>query len=358
MVTFAQNHETMSENTSQKDEEIDLGQLFNLIGKGIGKVGGLFTNIFILVQNLFLQILFFFVNHSLKFAIAIISGAIIGFIFDYSKDTEYEGTMVVAPNFGSGQQLYENVAYYNSLTEQGDTMKLAEVFGISSTAAANLASFEIAPIVNENQILSTFDDYLTKLDSVTAQSFEFETYKENFFPYNYSRHTITVMSKRRDVFGLLGDSIIGGVINNPYYKKQQDAELAIIEQTASFYERTLQEVDTLREIYLKTMMLEASKENSQGTNINLAESTPVQTKELSLFSKEEAVNKGVASLERLKVRNSEIIDVISELPSVGFVKNKIWDRSTLRFAFMAFIGLFLFLVWMEMKTVFRNLEKK
>ena len=339
----------MSENTTPKDEEIDLGQLFTLIGKGFAKIGNLVTGIFNFAWRVVFSIIKFFVSNALKFAIAIVLGAIVGFVVDYNKEPEYEGTMVVDPNFGSGQQLYENVAYYNSLTEQGDTLKLAEVFGISLTVASELKSFEIEPIVNENQILSTFDDYLTQLDSVTAESFEFETYKENFFPYNYSRHTITVVSTQRDVFGVLGDSIIGGVINNPYYKKQQDAEFAIIAQTAAFYERTLTEVDTLRKVYLETMMLEAKKENSQGTNISLAESAPVQTKELSLFGKEDAVNKGVAELRRLEVRNSEIIDVVSELPSVGFEKHHILDRSIFRFSVVAFIVLFLFLVWMEVK---------
>ncbi len=339
----------MSDNTSQKDEEIDLGQLFNLIGKGFGKIGSLITWIFKLGWNVIITVLSFFVKHALKLGIAIVLGGVIGYVVDYNKEPQYEGRMVVEPNFGSGQQLYENVAYYNSLTEQGDTLKLAEVFGIPTWMAADLASFEIEPIVNENQILSTFDDYLRKLDSVTAESFEFETYKENFFQYNYTRHTITVVSKQRDVFATLGDSIIKGVTNNPYYKRQQDAEFAIIAQTEAFYKSTLQEVDTLRKVYMETMKLVAKKPNSQGTNINMAESNSVQTKELSLFEKETSINNGVAALKRSAVRNAEIIDVISKLPTVGFEKNDVIDRYVLRFSVVAFVLLFLGLVGIELK---------
>ena len=342
----------MSENTSQqKDEEIDLGQLFNLIGKGFQKIGAFITGILNFGGRVMRAILIFFVTNSLKLAIAIVVGAIVGFAIDSTREPVYEGSMVVKPNFGSGQQLYENVAYYNSLMEQSDTIKLAEVFGISTEMAKDLTGFEIQPIVNENHILSTFDDYLRQLDSVTAESFQFETYRENFFPYNYSRHTLTITSKHREVFGLLGDSIIGGVVNNPYYKKQQDAEFAIIAHTNEFYTRTLNEIDTLRKVYIETMMIEAKKENSQGTNINLAESTtPVQTKELSLFNKENEVNKGFVELERLKVRNSEIIDVISKLPSVGFEKNQIIDKVALRFSILFFLITLFWLIGVQIKA--------
>ncbi|MFT4754371.1 MAG: hypothetical protein ACI9GM_000967 [Salibacteraceae bacterium] len=350
-----QNYKTMSKNTSPStDDEIDLGQLFNLIGKGFGKIVGLITGIFNFGWNTILHILLFFVKHAWKFSVAIVVGAVIGFIIDYKGDPEYEGTMVVEPNFGSGQQLYENIAYYNSLTEQGDTVKLGEVFGITPQVAAYLVSFEIEAIVNENQILSTYDDYLRKLDSVTALSFEFETYKDNFFPYNYSRHSISVISKKRDIFTSLGDSIIGGVINNPYYKRKQDAEFAIIDQTKAFYDATLQDVDTLRKVYLQTMMLQAKKANSQGTTISLAENQPAQTKELSLFETEAAINSGITDLKRSEVSNAKIIDVISELPSVGFKKDRILDKSSFRFSVMAFIGLLVFLTWMELAPVLRK----
>jgi len=346
----------MSDNTSHKDEEIDLGQLFGLIGKGVSNFFGFFKSLIIGFFNQCINVFLFFRKHFMKFVIAGSIGLLIGLIVDYSKRSVYSATMEVRPNMQSGRSLYKNINYYNELAEQNDSVMLSQIFNISESQAAELISFSIDPIVNENQILSTYDEFLASIDSATAANFEFEEYKANFFQYDYKRHIITVESFQNDVFSLLGGPIINEISNNEFYKDQQDAEFSIIEQDSMFLERSLSEIDTLRKVYLDVMRLEAEKESPQGTNINMGE-TQETTKEVDLFAKEEVVNRAFGKLKRDRVRYKEIVSVISKFEAIGAEKVTVTKRNSVRISALAIILTLLALIGIEINKYLGRIEK-
>lgn len=333
----------MSEKTSHSEKEIDLGQLFGLIGKGFSNVIKFFGSVVNGSIQLLISILLFFKSHLIKFAVAGFVGLVMGLFIDLLKEPVYSATMEVRPNMQSGRSLYKNIAYYNELAEQNDSIMLSEIFKISLKQAATLRSFEITPIVNENQILSTYDEFLNSIDSVTAANMEFEDYKNNFFFYDYQRHIIKVESSINNIFSLLGDPLILEISNNDFYKIQQDAEFAILAQDSLYLTKSLDEVDTLRSVYLEVMTLEAKKNNSQGTNINMAGSSETSN-EVDLFLKEDDINKGFAQIKRDRVRNKEIVSVISRFEKIGAEKMTISKRNSVRFAGVGVLLMFLFLI--------------
>ena len=339
----------MSEKTSPSEEEIDLGQLFTLIGRGFSKIGNAVTGLFNMLLQGFIAIILFFKQHFLKFVIAGAVGLIVGLVVDIAKDPVYSATMEVRPNMQSGRSLYKNIAYYNELADQNDSVMLAEIFKITLSQAVTLKSFDITPIVNENQILSRYDEFLSSIDSVTAANMNFEEYKNNFFFYDYKRHIITVESSINNVFSLLGDPLIHEISNNEFYKIQQDAEFAILAQDSLFLSKSLKKVDTLRKVYMEVMTLEARKESSQGTNINMAGAQET-SKEVDLFAKEDAINKGFSQIKRERVRNKEIVSVISKFEKIGAEKITVAKRNSVRFAAVGILLMFLFLVGRKLDT--------
>jgi hypothetical protein len=346
----------MSEKTSRSEEEIDLGQLFVIIGKGFGNVSKFLGSILSGTLQLLVSILLFFKEHLLKFAIAGFVGLVMGLFIDLLKEPVYSATMEVRPNMQSGRSLYKNIAYYNELAEQKDSVMLAEIFKISLKKASTLRSFEITPIVNENQILSTYDEFLNSIDSVTAANMEFEDYKNNFFFYDYQRHIIKVESSINNIFSLLGDPLIFEISNNEFYKIQQDAEFAILAQDSLFLSKSLNEVDTLRKVYMEVMTLEAKKENSQGTNINMA-GTSESSNEVDLFLKENEINNGFSQIKRDKVRNKEIVSVISKFEKIGAEKISVSKRNSVRGAGLAVLMVFLVLIGIEFNGFLDKVKK-
>ena len=326
----------MSEKTSHSEEEIDLGQLFGLIGKGFNKLGDLITNFFRFGLNIIVQILQFFVKHTLKFGIAIFIGAVIGFGVDYSGEPEYEASMVVRPNYSSGRQLYKNIAYYDELVKQKNFTLLSTTFGISEEQAQTLVSFKIEPVINDNYMLSTYDEFLSSIDSTVALNFEYESYTENFKDYSFSEHEIVVISSSNTIFTKLESTIVQGIVSNVYFEKLELAEKLILERNENYLVYSLQNVDTLRQVYQEVLLAEAKKKNSQGTNINMASNTK-ESKELELFQEEVRINNDLDVIKRTRVKNVEILNVISSFQKVGFIKNEIQDS----WAVILSIGLFL-----------------
>ncbi|MGB1004608.1 MAG: hypothetical protein ACPGVC_10270 [Salibacteraceae bacterium] len=344
----------MSENTSQnKEEEIDLGQLFTLVGKGFSKIVVFIQSIIDFVLKMLIGILLFFKRHFIKFVIAAIVGVVMGWIIDKAKDPEFEATMVVKPNYESGRQLYKNIAFYDELIQQENFELLAQTFNISLEEAQTLVSFEIEPVINENYMLSTYDEFLSSIDSNVALNFQYQSYTDNFKDYSFSEHEIKVTSTVNNVFVKLEEVIVSGVKSNVFFQKLEESERLILARNKAYLQATLNEVDTLRKVYTDVLIKESEKETSQGTNISMAASEE-STKELSLFAQENKINEEKNMLTRSEVRNIEIINVISNFQKIGFRKSGLTERWTVRIPLIFTLLLLFGLVFKELNSQVLN----
>ena len=336
----------MSDNTSHKDEEIDLGQLLNFLVRLVKSMVNAFGNVFKRVTEVIFLIFLFFKRHFIKFAIVGVVGAILGGIFDYTKDPEYEATMVVKPNYNSSRQLYKNVAYYDELVRQQRYDLLQKNFKISEEEAKSLVSFEIEPVINENHLLSTYDEFLASIDSNLARNFDYDNYKENFPDYWFAQHEIVVVSIQSDVFLKLEPAIVSGIVNNEYFMKLEAEEKKILDRNEEYLMASLEEVDTLRKIYQEVLIIEAKKEVSKGTSINMA-TTSESTKEIDLFSEEVRINSGIDKLKRTRIEKSEILNVVSDFQDVGFEKKSVLTRNSFKLFVVSEILIFLVLLFLD-----------
>jgi hypothetical protein len=340
--------------TPSSNPEIDLGQLFRLIEKLFLRFFGLFGALFSWGKDLFLQVLNFFIQNLKTIGLFFIIFFAIGVGIDYSRPTLYYASMEVRPNMGSGRSLYKNIAYYNALTKQQDYEKLAEVFKISLLEASSLKSFEIEPIVKPETMITMYDNLFRGLDSLTAINLDFDAYEENFSPFNYSRHVIRVEGTNKKVFALLGDDMIKEIEDNEFYRKQQIAEFEVLDRNKKYYEESQKKVDNLRKIYLEALMIEAKKENAQGTSINMGTQSERETKELDLFGKENEINAGLSSIIRERVRNSEVVSVISEFEEIG---SKVSSLKRKMSFLLGILGMVLGLMFSVFRLVKLNVQK-
>jgi hypothetical protein len=116
--------------TTSQEQEIDLSQ----IGKSISKV---FQNII----NKFFDLLFFIQKKIIIVAVLFILGVGLGFFLD--KEPNYTNDIVVIPNFGSNEYLYEKVNLISLKLKEKD-----EAFfkGIGISNIKDFNSIEILPI--------------------------------------------------------------------------------------------------------------------------------------------------------------------------------------------------------------------
>ena len=193
----------MAENQSPKgtssSDEIDLGQLFQMIGNGFKKLFNFIGNIFKGIFHGLILFLIFIQKHFIKFVIAGIIGIALGVYLDLQKETKYISTMVVEPNFNSVQQLYNNINFYNELAEGNDSIALAETFNISVNDASHIKKFEVESYSDENQKIQLFDRFVRSLDSTTQKAIDIENYLKNFNSFDARFHNISIVATNNNV---------------------------------------------------------------------------------------------------------------------------------------------------------------
>ncbi len=308
------------------NEEVDLGNLFKVIGKGFQNLFSAISQFLKTTFHYFILFLLFLRNNALKLGIAMFIGAALGLYLDLTQPKQYSSTMIVEPNFKSAQQLYKNINFYHELVKQKDSNLLAQTLKISVSEAAKLKGFYIEPIKNENEKYQFFNDFVQEVDTTTVRNIDIKEFKKGFTDYNYSYHQIKVKSLSNTIFEKLSLPIISSIENNPYYKYQKKINDENLHQNEKVLLKSLQEVDTLRKIYNEVLITEANKEVSS-TNITLAQGVN-KTNEIQLFKESLELNEELIDNNKEKAETTEILNVVSTFSKVGVKESDILKKKT------------------------------
>ncbi|KPM30952.1 Hypothetical protein I595_2931 [Croceitalea dokdonensis DOKDO 023] len=330
------------------NDEIDLGQLFQLIGRGVQKISNFFAAI---IKSLFaglIAILLFIQNNALVLIISAILGAAAGYILDNILPEKYISKMVVEPNFNSVQQLYNNIDFYNDLADAKDSIALSNALSISVTRAAEIKEIFVESYSDENQKIKLFDDFIRELDSTTVSALDYQSYLENFNSMDARFHQISVVSTDNTVAKKIQPAIVSSISVNSYFKLQKQISDSNLDLQERIYLQQLQEIDSLQKLY-KTVLVKEAEKPMQGTNINLAENGESQNKELALVQERDVLKNRLVQLNQERANKSEIINIISDFPSRGVKLKGFWNR------YVYFLPVFL-VVGMIFLLLVRNLN--
>ncbi|MFT4833201.1 MAG: hypothetical protein ACI815_002866 [Psychroserpens sp.] len=344
-------------NNNSSSEEVDLGQLFQLIGNGFRKFFKFISDIFKGIFNIIIHFLLFIQKHFLKFAIAGIVGLAIGVYLDMIKEPKYISTMVVEPNFNSVQQLYNNVNFYNELAEAEDSTALAEALDINRAEAGHIREFMVESYSDENQKVQLFDKFVRSLDTTTQKAIDMEKYLLNFNSFDARFHTISVKATNNTVAKKIQPSIINSISRNDYFNLQKSISDINIELQDSLYKKQINEIDSLQLLYKRVMVKEADKP-MQGTSISLGDNGGNENKELALINKMEELKNSLVKLNEERANKSSILNVISAFPRRGVEVKGIWNSYKFWIP-VGFIGLTLLVLGMlDLNTYLKNYKKE
>ena len=300
---------------SNNEEEVDLGSLFVIIGKGFSNFFNFIGNIFKGIFHFFISILIFLKENSFKIGIAAIIGFAVGIFLEVKSSDTYSSDMLVQPNYKSVSQLYNNINYYNDLVEQKDTLGIQNTFNLDKETAASLKEFSIEPIANENDIINAYNDFVLEVDTATVSSYTFEDFKASFKDLDYKTHEINVIAEKNDVFNKLDEIIISSVVKNKYFSRVKELTNENLNRTDSLLRQNLGQVDSLRKVYMQVMIEEAKKQ-SNGTSIDLG-GEKRSTKELELFATKGDLNLELIDVVIDKSEKYEVVNVISNFQPKG-----------------------------------------
>jgi len=301
-------------------DEIDLGQLFRIIGLGFQKFFNFIGNIFKGLFHLLILFILLVQKHFIILTVVVVVGVAGGFFLDnYSTEKNYISKMVVEPNFHSARQLYNNIDFYNDLAETQDSTTLATALNITEHEALSIKEIFVDSFEDENQKIVVFDDFIKTLDSTTIKTIEidFDDYLKNFIELDNRFHQISVVSTDDKVAKKIQPAIISSISDNDYFRLQKEVAHKNIALQESIYNKQLIEIDSIQNLYKRVLEKEAEKPVQGGTNINLAGNRESQSKELELVRERDFIKEKLVELNKEWAKTSEVLNVISDFPAKG-----------------------------------------
>lgn len=342
-------------NTNNNEEEVDLGSLFVIIGKGFSKFFNFIATIFKGIFHFFISILIFLKDNFIKIGIAAIIGLVAGIFLETSKEKRFASDLLVEPNFKSARQLYNNVNFYNDLVKQKDIARIQKIFNLDKETAASLKKFTIKPVINDNDIINSYNNFILSVDTTTVKSYSFEEFKGSFTDLDYEIHNINVISEKNDVFDKLDEVILSSVVKNKYFNRVKELTNENLNRTDSLLRQNLGQIDSLRRVYMQVMLDEAKKQ-SNGTSIDLGGEKRT-TKELELFETNRKLNSELRNVIFEKSNKYEVINVISNFQPIGYEVKGITKNIAFQLAVLGALLMILVLLFFKVNTFLNNYKK-
>jgi len=351
----------MSEKLPEKNgsDEIDLGQVFKIIGNFFQSVFNLIKTILAGIFNLFIGFLLLIKENIIKFLIIGVGTLVAGYLLDSNKDLIFYDTLKIQPNFGSTDQIYSDIKFYNNLILAKDTIELSNSLGISPDEAASLIEIYIKPISDENQILKMYDEFNETIqDTLSTTGINYETFKLNLISSEFPNHIIFVKSTDPFVFIKLENSILNGKVKtNKFLKNNQKVTV----DNYSFKDKELEKreakIDSLRIIYSKVMLKSVEKQANSGTTIQFSENKTT-SHELDLFKLEKEINEERLLLNTDKALTNDMINVVSGFQRRGnLFKVEFFDKTPIKFFIIGMLALFGFLFIKKLNTYLGDYKK-
>lgn len=310
------------------DEEVDLGQLFNAIGRLFEKLFSFFGRIF---KGLFLIIIYGLkpiVNNFKLVAIVLMASCVIGYVIDKLNKPTYKSEMLVRPYFDSKYELAKNVDYFNALISSENAKELSLIFEIDSTDAKELLGFDmkIGP-ETPNDLLLEYNQYLKSLDSSLADDITYDKYVKNRDILSGTIFSISAMAYKNDIFTSLEKGFVK-TFQNSYSEKVKLIRDKGISIKMRAYQQELVRIDSLQKIYFQ--VIKAESENSNA-NLGVSGLLPLTkektvTREYDLFREQLKIRDSLMTFEDQLVKENDFYDILSGFEEVGSIDRDLTSR--------------------------------
>ena len=329
-------------NQQQQSEEVDLGQLFRLIGNAFERFFSFIGNIFYKLFLSFVWFVFFTKKNILKLVIAGVIGIGLGVLLEKTGEPVYKSFFTVKQNYDTGEDLYNTVSYFNDLVKQEDTLTLGTTLGVMPREAADILGFEVKSLISENERLQEYDAYIKTLDTTVSKTISYEGYRLNDKEYDHKVQQISIKAKKRNNFKLVFEKVVEGVNSNIYFKSEQAKDTSELINRKLALETALVKSDSLQSTYKRVLEKSIEKESEIGITFE-GNNNIDKTKELDLYKSDLELRRELVEIERELSDKQDIIEIISSKQESGFIDNK-KDVFGFEMGYKSFYAMSLFMI--------------
>jgi hypothetical protein len=338
----------MNKDTQERSntEEVDLGQLFKLIGNAFNRffrfIGSILNGLFLG----FVWVVFFIKKNAVKILIAAILGVGFGFYKEKIAKPIYRSSAIVKQNYNTGKNLYELIGYYNKLINEKDTVTLKNNLNISPLLATSIKSIQIKPNIVETQMMKNYDNYIKSLDSTFASTIDYKTYFDNINPYEFMEQQLSVNVEKKINANPIFENIVKNINNTDYFKRENEKDINQLNNRDAALKQILTKADSLQNMYKRVLEMQADKTSTGAqTSVTIEGSDQIdKTKEFELYKSEIDIRRELVLIQREREDREVILEIVSNKQDIAIADNRI-EIFNIQIAQKIFYGLaFAFIV--------------
>ncbi|MCD6565041.1 MAG: hypothetical protein J7K53_03775 [Bacteroidales bacterium] len=220
--------ELENKNQPRANDEIDLLELFNKMGKGIKRF-------IINIWDIFLKVTVFFIRKSPYLIAFIILGFLVALLKFKTSDRYYSSDMTLRSNSVSNADMIAHINKLHFYGEEENMQALAQTLNLDSNEVANLVDIEAYWIIDENRdgIPDMVDDK-SKYDEDTTVT------------HVSSRFDVRVKTKQPQDLDIIREGILHHINTNRFFEKINTIRLIQLRDRIAKTATELSELDSLQ----------------------------------------------------------------------------------------------------------------
>ena len=309
--------------TNSQDQEIDLGQ----IGTGI-------KNFFNGIVNSIFDFIFFVKKKIIVVVVLFVLGVVLGILLD--KKHSYIQKMILIPNFGSNEYLYNKISLLESKLKEKDVVFFKSI-GINNID--EIGKFEIKPINGIYNFINSKENTLNfEFIRLMAEDGNIEKIiKDDVTSKNYYQHELVINTSRAFKKSELIDPTLKYLQDSEHFNKLQTVYKKNVEEKIAFNNLLIKQIDDLVASY---------SQNKPTSNVVISENSGLS----EIINKKDEIIKENQYTMLHYIEYDKIIkdqSIVSNQINTSGANNKMKLILPFLFVFLYFVGF-----------LFNNLYKK
>lgn len=198
-------------NTDRSSDEIDLGQLLQLIKRGLN---GIFRG--------FLRIFLYLKRRAIKLGALILIGMAIGLLMNTFVPKKLKAEVIVKPNFESKDYLYDVVDEVQSNVRSKDTIFFQKLgIDVDGMRSFSVKVEPIEELVLDKEMAEENNKYLEILENYKESDFVLDIVKSEILKKSTVTHRITFSHRNPEKGPEYATKIMEYINSNPYFGELQ-----------------------------------------------------------------------------------------------------------------------------------------
>lgn len=254
------------QNYKSSEDEIDLRQLFNVIGSFFSKLWATFIQSIVIFRRATLK------NKYLIIFISILV-CILSVIRNNFSDPIYSSSLLLSSEYFNGRIIDNSIEKLNLLCAETDKLGLSKELGLDQEVASNIVEFSAIPFISEDDRVE-IEVLKQKLQEMDLEEVEISEIISRIDIENKNAFQINVSVTKSEIIEGIESALVNYFRNNDYIKKRVISRENYLKERIAKLQKESLKMDSLKTAMIKVLE-NLSRNNPKGSdNLYIGEQNP------------------------------------------------------------------------------------